>query len=104
MEALGEPITDVIAHRPERICALLDLTPATPLSPRHIAALLAHPSGGRKGVPASACYIPFLNKVQDDVLLRGARAVMAHVRGLPGIERVLIGAALSLQPVLEVWQ
>ncbi len=104
IEALGEPLSVQIAHRPQRVAELLDITMGTPLSARHVAALLAHPHGGRKGVPAGARFVPFINKVQDEASLHGARAIAALLRGQAGVERVLIGAALSTQPVWEVWQ
>lgn len=104
IDALGEPLSDEIAHRPQRIAALLGVTMGTPLSPRHIATLLAHAQGGRKGAPAAAHFAPTINKVQDDASLRAARAIAGRLRGLPGIDRVLISAALSDQPVLEIWQ
>lgn len=103
IEALGEPLTGEIAHRPELIAALLGVDLGTPLTPRHIALLLAHPQGGRKGVPDGAHFYPFINKVQDEMARRGAQAIAAHLRRLPGITHVLIGAALAQQPVLEKW-
>lgn len=104
IDALGEPLDGAIAHRPERIASLLGLAEGGPLAPRHIAALLAHAAGGRKSVPATAHFYPFINKVQDEETLRGARAIAAHLRGQPGVQAVLIGAALAAQPVLEVWR
>jgi molybdenum cofactor cytidylyltransferase len=103
IEALGEPLGADIAHRPERIAALLGIAAGTPLSPSHIASLLVHPQGGRKGVPDAAHFCPFINKVQDEPSLRAARAIAGFLRGQPGVERVLIGAALAPEPVLEVW-
>ena len=103
IEALGEPLGAEIAHRPERIAVLLGIAVGTPLSPGHIASLLAHPQGGRKGVPDTAHFYPFISKVQDEPSLRGARAIANRLRGQPGIDRVLIGAALANEPVLEAW-
>lgn len=103
IEALGEPLNAENAHRPEQIAALLGLALGTPLGPRHIAALLAHPQGGRKGVPTGARFVPFINKVEDGASLRAARAIAALLRSQPGIDHVLIGAALAHEPVLEVW-
>ncbi len=103
IEALGEPLTAEIAHRPAQIAALLGIAEGTPLNPGHIALLLADPRAGRKGVPASARFYPFINKVEDEIALRGARAIAGRLRKLPGVTHVLIGAALAEQPVLEKW-
>jgi len=103
IEALGEPLTAEIAHRPQRVAELLGIAMGTPLSPRHIATLLTHPLGGRKGAPGAARFVPFINKVQEEATLRGARAIAAQLSGQPGVDCVLIGAALAPQPVLERW-
>jgi molybdenum cofactor cytidylyltransferase len=104
IEALGESLGEQVAHRPERISALLGISQGTPLSPRHIATLVAHPLGGRKGAPAAARFAVFINKVQDEALLHGARAIAACLAGTAGVDCVLIGAAQAMQPVLEIWQ
>jgi molybdenum cofactor cytidylyltransferase len=104
IDALGQPLTGEIAHRPELLASLLGIQPGALLTPRHIAALLAHAHGGRKAAPQTARFVPFINKVQDEASLLGARAIAARLRGQPGVDRVVIGAALSSRPVLEVWQ
>jgi molybdenum cofactor cytidylyltransferase len=103
IDALGEPLDEAIAHRPERIAQLLRLALGTPLGPRHIADLLAHPLGGRKGAPAAARFLPVINKVHDEAALRGARVIAGLLRGRQGIAGVLITAALAPQPLLEMW-
>ena len=103
MDAVGKPLNEDSAHRPERIAELLGVTPGGVLTPAHIAALLAHPEGGRKGVPAQARYVPFINKVESEPALTAARAIASGLDSRPGIDRVLIGTALAQDPVLEVW-
>jgi molybdenum cofactor cytidylyltransferase len=103
IEALGEPLSAEIAHRPAQIAALLGIAPQTPLNPGHMALLLGDARAGRKGVPENARFYPFINKVQDEIALRGARAIAGRLRQLPGVTHVLIGAALADQPVLETW-
>jgi probable selenium-dependent hydroxylase accessory protein YqeC len=102
IDALAQPLTGTVAHRPAQIAALLGITEGTLLDPSHIALLLADARAGRKGVPEGARFYPFINKVQD-TSLRAARSIVGRVRAMPGITHVLIGAALSQQPVLERW-
>ena len=68
-----------------------------------IAAVLAHPEGGAKGVPPTARLIPFLNKAEDEATLAGAREVARLLLRNPRIDSVLVGAAQASDPVREVW-
>ena len=103
IDAVGRPLNEQIAHRPERVAELLGTPLETPVSTSMLAALLAHPQGGLKDIPHSARCAVVLNKVQDPAGLRSARAVAALLRGRPGIERILIAAAQAPACVLEVW-
>jgi molybdenum cofactor cytidylyltransferase len=104
LDAFAGPL-DGVAHRPERIRALLDAEDISPdgrLTPSGLAHLLAHPDGGAKGLPAGARLIPLLNKAEDEKGLRVARATARHLLDAPGVEQVVIGAVRSEQPVREV--
>lgn len=103
IDALGQPLDARSAHRPERIGALLGVAPGTALNARHMATLLAHADGGRKGVPASARFIVFINKVDDWERRQAAGTVAACLRDAPGVDAVVIGALHAEQPVLETW-
>jgi molybdenum cofactor cytidylyltransferase len=104
LDALHGPL-DAVAHRPERIRALLDagdLSPDGRLTPGGLARLLAHPDGGAKSLPAGARLIPLLNKAEDAQDLGPARATARHLLDAPDVDRVVIGAVRSEQPVREV--
>lgn len=103
IDAVGQPLGKVIAHRPERLSALLRIEPGTILTPQHITALFEHPQGGRKGVPPLARFVVFINKVENETHLATARAIAAPLCRRSGIDRVVIGAAHAPQPVIEVW-
>lgn len=113
LDVLGRPLTAEHVHRADRVAALAGATLGDPITPAMIAAVLAHPEGGGKAVPASARLIPFLNKVEDEATLLAAREIarlLLHAAGsptravrYPGVDRVLIGAALADDPVVEVW-
>ena len=89
IDALDGPIAQV-AHRPERVCALTGLQPQDWLTPAAIAALLVHPQGGLKGVPAGARVVPFINKVETPAQIAAAQEIARLVAGVFG--QVVVGA------------
>ena len=94
-----------ITHRPEEAAKLLQLSVSSERwSVNSIATLIAHPQGGLKGVPDGARVVPFINKVETAMQLRAARQIAQQLLQSPRIERVVIGAAKSDQPVREVQQ
>lgn len=113
LDVLGRSLTAEHVHRADRVAALTGASLGDPITPAMIAAVLAHPDGGGKGVPPSARLIPFLNKVEDEATLSAARkvarlllqAASSHASAIPGprIDSVVIGAALADDPVVEVW-
>ena len=63
--ALGEPLDQRIAHRPERLAELTGATLGEPFAARHAARLLASEAGLLKGAGA-ARVVPVINMVDDD--------------------------------------
>jgi molybdenum cofactor cytidylyltransferase len=53
LDAIGRPLAEV-AHRPELASGLIGIELDAAVEPKHVAALLAHPQGGLKGVPDRA--------------------------------------------------
>lgn len=53
LAAIGHPISEV-AHRPERVAGLIGAQPGDLLTLEGAAAVLLHPDGGLKGIPATA--------------------------------------------------
>jgi probable selenium-dependent hydroxylase accessory protein YqeC len=70
--ALGEPLGDRTAHRPERVAAVAGAEVGAPFSPTHLARLLAHEDGLLAGVGDTRA-IPIINMVDDGVRLNLAR-------------------------------
>jgi molybdenum cofactor cytidylyltransferase len=85
------------------VAALTGAAPGDPVTPEMIAAVVAHPSGGAKGVPRDARLVPFLNKVEDAGGLAEARLTARMLLESPNVDSVLIGATASEDPVREVW-
>jgi len=54
LAVLGQPLDERVAHRPERVAQLTGLRRGDPIVAEAMAALLAHPDGGLKGIPAGA--------------------------------------------------
>jgi molybdenum cofactor cytidylyltransferase len=102
LDVLGKPLAPAYVHRPELVAALARCAPDAPVTPAVVAAVTRHPQGGCKNVPPGAAVIPFLNKA--DLLARPAPALEAAKAMLEAewIERVLIGAAATAQPLREV--
>lgn len=101
MDILGQPLTDEWVHRPQIICALADVPPACPITPAIIAAVLAHPQGGRKSVPPGARVVPLLNKVPAET--EGAAMDTARLLlTTDGILAVALGAVADESPVRQV--
>jgi molybdenum cofactor cytidylyltransferase len=109
IDALEGPL-DQVAHRPERVRAILDrevafgreLLTEDRLTPAGLARLVVHPQGGAKSAPSGARLVPFLNKVETEAQLAVAREAAAVALSEPHVTRVVIGALHAGQPVLEV--
>src|SRR5207244_992641 len=62
-DVFGKPLDPDHVHRPELVSALSGAPLGTPITPEIVARVLAHPDGGRKGVPAGARVVVLINKV-----------------------------------------
>jgi molybdenum cofactor cytidylyltransferase len=103
LDAVGKPLVAGQVHRPKLVAALADAALGDPITPEMIAAVLAHPEGGAKGLPPGARLVPFLNKAEDEATLAAARQIARLLLAHPIVDRVIIGAAQAPDPVREVW-
>ncbi len=103
LDVLGQPLDADHVHRPQLVAELTGAALGDPVTPAMIAAVLAHPQGGARGVPPNARLIPFLNKAEDEATLAAAREIARLLLKTPRIDSVLIGAAQGDDPVCEVW-
>jgi probable selenium-dependent hydroxylase accessory protein YqeC len=87
VHVVGEPLTEALVHRPERVAALTGLSVGDTVEAEHVAEVLAHPDGGLRDVPPSATVVPVLNKVDDDDLLAVARRVAREIHDRLGEAR-----------------
>jgi molybdenum cofactor cytidylyltransferase len=108
LDAVGALIRPGVVHRPELLCALLNVAPDTRLTPEHVAHLLLHPEGGAKGKPSQARLLPILNKAEAPERLALGRRIaqtLAHADLaclLTAFERVP-GRPVQGGPVRERW-
>jgi len=100
--AVGEPLTEAVVHRPERVAAITGLDHGEEITAADVATVLASPVGGRKGVPEGATVIPIVNKV-DDAELRGVgREIARGVLDRSAVPRVVLTRLVAPDPLVEV--
>lgn len=102
VDALGQPLDENIAHRPELIARLTGASLGGLITPELAAQVIAHPEGGLKNAPPQAQIIPLINKV-DPSTLRAAQEVARSLISIDSIDQVLLGAVAEPDPVLECW-
>ena len=100
IDVLGGRLSDV-AHRPERVAALLDRPLDAILDVDAVASVIVHPRGTAKDVPPSARYVVLINKADGDASLEAARGLAQELM-TRGILRVVITSLASPEPVRAV--
>jgi probable selenium-dependent hydroxylase accessory protein YqeC len=101
-DVFGKSLDADHVHRPELVCALSGAPPGTPITPAIVARVLAHPQGGRKGVPAGARVV-VLNHTVDSLPARApARETAERLLREPAIHSVVLASLRGEAPVLEV--
>ncbi len=89
--AAGQAIS-AVAHRPERVAALIGSRPDDRLSLEAMAAVLLHPSGGLKGIPEGARVVMMLTGVTpatEEQAISLTAILLAHPRVERAITRTL---------------
>lgn len=102
IDALGAPLSEAIAHRPERVAALTGLARGQPLTSQALARVVLGPDGNTRGAPTVARVVPLVNKADTPDRLAAAHALAAELRRY-GAERVAIAALGTERPIIEVW-
>ena len=101
-QAIGQSLTDRIAHRVERIEAICGARAGEPIGAQHVARLLASEEGALRGV-GNARVIPVINMVDDEERLRLARRAAEHaLAATDRFERVVLTSMRGDPPVVEV--
>ena len=101
-QAIGQPLSDRIAHRVERIEAICGVRAGEPIRPSHVARLLASEEGALRGV-GEACVIPVINMVDDEERRRLAtEAAERALAATDRFDRVVLTSMRRDSPVVEV--
>ena len=101
-DVFGAPLDAEHVHRPELVSALSGASMGTPITPGIVARVLAHPDGGRKGVPPGARVVVLINKVDTLPDRTPARETARCLLSDPAIHAVVLAAVRGPDPVLEV--
>ncbi len=103
LDAIGQPLGPGIAHRAEQVSILTGLPFGAAISPAAIAALLAHPAGGLKGLPPGARAVAFLNKAETEEALAAAGEIAFGLLQGTDYAAVVAGAVKKDDPVAVTW-
>jgi len=101
-DVLGKTLDDANVHRPELVSALSGAALGTAITPEIVARVLAHPDGGRKGVPAGARVVVLINKVESLADQAPARETAERLLRERAVHSVVLAAVRGEKPVLEV--
>jgi molybdenum cofactor cytidylyltransferase len=102
-DVFGKTLDADHVHRPELVSALCGAPPGTPITPEIVARVLAHPEGGRKGVPVGARVIVLINKVESLPDRSPARETAERLLREPAIQSVVLTTLRGAEPALEVY-
>ena len=102
-DVFGKTLDADHVHRPALVSALCGAPPGTPITPEIVARVLAHPEGGRKGVPVGARVVALINKVESLPDRTPARETAECLLREPAIHAVVLAALRGEEPVLEVY-
>ena len=101
-DVFGQTLDAEHVHRPELVSALSGAPMGAPITPEIVARVLAHPDGGRKGVPAGARVVILINKVETLPDRKPAHETAERLLRDPAIHSVVLAAVRADNPVLEV--
>jgi molybdenum cofactor cytidylyltransferase len=101
-DVFGKSLDADHVHRPELVSALCGAPPGTPITPAIVARVLAHPQGGRKGVPAGARVVVLINKVESLPDRAPARETAERLLREPAIHSVVLASLRAEGMALEV--
>src|SRR5262249_16417193 len=100
-DVLGQPLDAEHVHRPELVSALTGATVGVPVTPEIVAGVLAHPDGGRQGVPADARVVVVINKVDSLPDRKPAHETAERLLRDRAIHAVILAALRRDDPVIE---
>ena len=100
-DVFGQTLDADHVHRPELVSALSGAPLGMPITAEIVARVLAHPEGGRKGVPPGARTVVLINKVESLPDRQPAHETAERLLRDPAIHAVVLTALRAEHPVLE---
>jgi probable selenium-dependent hydroxylase accessory protein YqeC len=98
----GQRLTEAVAHRPERLAAVVGARPGDLVRPDHVARLLASERGALQGV-GSATVVAIINMVDDEARRVAARAAARQaLTASDRLARVVLTRMTAPDPLIEV--
>lgn len=99
---MGEPLSDKIAHRVDRLSAVIGATAGAVIEPLHVARLLSDEQGALKGV-GDAVVVPLINMADNEDYTALAREAAKQALALSKrFDRVVIAAMRQSHPLVEI--
>lgn len=95
-EAIDQPLSSEIAHRPERIAAIVGMNQEEILTPARIANLVLHEQGALKHIPETAAVYLFITHARAE-----RQAAIQEIAGL--VQSSLRVAAVCYSPQPREW-
>jgi len=93
-EILGQPLTDALVHRPERVAELTGLSLGHPTTAQPVSTVLTHPQTYSAKIPAGAQRVVYISHVRSQAELAQAEAIASHV-DWDAVDHVVAGDTLS---------
>jgi probable selenium-dependent hydroxylase accessory protein YqeC len=101
-KVFGQPLTEAVAHRLDRVAAVTGTRPGEPVTPEHVARLLTSEQGALQGV-GGATVVPIINMVDDKAKHAAARAAaQLAVASCRRLARIVLARMTAPDPVIEV--
>jgi len=104
VDAVGEGLTEGIAHRPERVAAVTGLSVGETITAEIVGRLLASTKGGLKAIPNHARVVCLVNKIDAEADLAAGREIARSCLNTSRVDSVLLAAVADDPPVRERWQ
>jgi probable selenium-dependent hydroxylase accessory protein YqeC len=108
-EILGQPLTDALVHRPERVAQLTGLNLGDPITPQAVGTVLTHPDAYAAKGPPETRRVIYISHVRSPADLEQAVDIAAYL-DWQAVGRVLAGDTPTgtfyeiLQGVKSQWQ
>lgn len=102
LNVLGNPLDAGHVYGAELIHEHTDHPLGGPVTPELVAAVLAHPEMGLRGVPSGARFVPLLNQADAHDLAAAREITQLTLQAEQRVACVLIGAVQTSEPVREV--